>query len=377
VIDLVEGRPPAADFDDDVFGGGLPDERSRVFVPVVGPGGDRGGEVLDAVEGAAAESFVGEFFEPPFDEVEPGTGGRGEVKVPAATIFVGQPLLDGRGGVRGQVVQDDVDTEAARDGGVDLLEEPQYVGAGVPLAELGEHLPGGDVHRREHLDGAVASVVMGHRPGPARFHRQRRLRAVQRLALGLLVEGENNRPGRRFEVHPNDIDELLLKPGVVGHLERGDLPRLEVVVGPDLGDGVLADAQPRRQRPRRPAGAAVGRPLLMSHPQHFGHRPRRQGRLTTPALGDRPDAAHALLSEPGTPPPHRIRVHPTSPADLVVGDPIGRPQQRPRLHHLPVQQRRRHRHPLQLESLLIGHRQRRSHHDRILPNNHVNLQAHH
>ncbi len=96
-----------------------------------------------------------------------------------------------------------------------------------------------------------------------------------------------------------------------------------------------------------------------------------------PATGKFDDAIHALLDEPGTPPPHRIRVHLTSPADLVVGDTLGRPQQCTRLHHLPVQQRRRHRHPPQLDPLFIRHQQRRSNHDRILPKNHVNLQAHH
>jgi len=47
------------------------------------------------------------------------------VKVPSAAIFVGQPLRDLRGGVGGQVVQDDVDAQAARDAGVDLFEESQ------------------------------------------------------------------------------------------------------------------------------------------------------------------------------------------------------------------------------------------------------------
>jgi len=54
--------------------------------------------------------------------------------------------------------------------------------------------------------------------------------------IGFLVEGEHHCPGRRFHIHANDIDQLLLEPGVVGHLERVDLPRLEVVIGPDLGD---------------------------------------------------------------------------------------------------------------------------------------------
>ena len=53
-FDLVEGGAAAADLGDDVLGGGFPDEWFRVLVPVLGPGGDRGGELGDAGEHAAA-----------------------------------------------------------------------------------------------------------------------------------------------------------------------------------------------------------------------------------------------------------------------------------------------------------------------------------
>ena len=53
-IDLAEGFTASLDFGDDVFGGGFPDERFGVGVPVFGPGRDRGGEVAHAGEGAAA-----------------------------------------------------------------------------------------------------------------------------------------------------------------------------------------------------------------------------------------------------------------------------------------------------------------------------------
>lgn len=49
---------------------------------------------------------------------------------------VGQPFRDFRGGARRQVVQDDVHAQPARDGRVDLFEEPQYVGAAVALAQM-------------------------------------------------------------------------------------------------------------------------------------------------------------------------------------------------------------------------------------------------
>ncbi len=52
-------------------------------------------------------------------------------------------------------------------GGVDLFEEPQHVRAGVALVQSGQNLTGGDVHRGEQVDRAVAFVVMGHRAGAA------------------------------------------------------------------------------------------------------------------------------------------------------------------------------------------------------------------
>jgi hypothetical protein len=84
----------------------------------------------------------------------------------------------------GQVVKHHMHGPAAGHG-VDLFEEPQHVGAAVALVQVGDHLAGGDVHRGEQVDGAVAFVVVGHRGGPAAFHRQRRLGAVQgRAPLG-------------------------------------------------------------------------------------------------------------------------------------------------------------------------------------------------
>ena len=61
----------AFDFEQDVFRSGGPGEWFRVVVPVVDPGVDGVGEVLEADEAAAAEAFVGEFGEPSFDQVEP------------------------------------------------------------------------------------------------------------------------------------------------------------------------------------------------------------------------------------------------------------------------------------------------------------------
>jgi len=75
--------------------------------------------------------------------------------------------------------------EAEGHAGVDLFEEPEHFRAGVTFVQFGEHLTGSDVHRREQINGPVAFVVVSHRPGPSRLHRQRRLGPVQCLTLRL------------------------------------------------------------------------------------------------------------------------------------------------------------------------------------------------
>ncbi len=221
-----------------------------------------------------------------------------------------------------------------------------------------------DIHRREQVGRAVALVVVGHRAGPARDHRQARLGAVHRLALGLLIEAEHHRPLGRIHVQPDDINELGLELRVVGDLERADLPRLEIVVGPDLGDGVLTEPETLGQQPGRPVRPAVARLLVAGHPHDLRDRSLGQRRLTATPLGNLPHAVHALLDEASSPPPNGIGRDLTAPRDLLIGHPIAGPQQRLGLKHLPVRQRRGRRHPLQLGTLCRRHGQGRSSHNR-------------
>ena len=71
---------------------------------------------------------------------------------------------------------------------VDLLEEGQHVAAGVAPPGLVQDFSGGDVERREQVQGAAASVVMGHRAGSGRHHPPMRLnprlgKTLQRLPI--------------------------------------------------------------------------------------------------------------------------------------------------------------------------------------------------
>ena len=87
-FDVVEGVAFSLDFLDDGFCGGFPGHGFGIKVPVLCHVGDGIGEGGDVAERSAAWSFIGEFFEPSLDGVQPGTRGRREVQMAAATIPV-------------------------------------------------------------------------------------------------------------------------------------------------------------------------------------------------------------------------------------------------------------------------------------------------
>jgi hypothetical protein len=72
-------------------------------------------------------------------------------------------------------------------------------------------------------------VVVRHRSGTARLHRQTWLGAVERLDLALFVDREDDRMGRRIDVKVSDVFELLSKPRVGRQLEHTDAMRRELV----------------------------------------------------------------------------------------------------------------------------------------------------
>jgi hypothetical protein len=141
----------------------------------------RGDQLVDAAEHASADHLVGQFAEPPLDQVQPGAGGGGEVQVEAGML--GQPGFDLGFGVGAVVVHDQVDLQLARHLAVDDPQEPEELLVPVPGEALTDHVAGQHVQRGEQGGGAVALVVVGDRAGPAGFDRQAGLGAVQRLLI--------------------------------------------------------------------------------------------------------------------------------------------------------------------------------------------------
>jgi len=94
-------------------------------------------QVRDGVEHPATQGFVREVAKPSLHQVEPGTGGRGEVPVEARVG--GQPAPDVGVLVRGVVVQDQVDVQTLWGLPVDGLEETSRTRRGD--AEVGTIRP--------------------------------------------------------------------------------------------------------------------------------------------------------------------------------------------------------------------------------------------
>ena len=104
------------------------------------------------------------------------------------------------------------------------------------------------VESREQGRGAVALVVMRHRPAAALLHRQPRLGAVKGLDLALFIDRQHQSLVGRIEVEADDILDLGDEVRIARKLEGFRQMRLEPVRNPDL-DGAM------------PARAAIVRSL--------------------------------------------------------------------------------------------------------------------
>src|SRR3989454_3907525 len=134
--------------------------------------------------------------------------------------------------------------ERRRYGRLDRVEEPAEFHRAVPVVKLPDDLAGLDVQRGEERGRAMARVVVGpalHLPGP---HRQQRLRAIQGLNLGFLVDAQDQRLVRRIEVEPHDVADLVDEQRILGQLERLDPMWAQAERAPDPTDRRLAEPTP-------------------------------------------------------------------------------------------------------------------------------------
>lgn len=140
----------------------------------------------------------------------------------AAVGQIAEPTFDVGMLMGGVVVHDQVQVEFAGCLLVDALQ-----GAEELLAPVLRHaIPDdGTVQRRkgrEQRRGAVALLVVGHRPAAARFHGQVRLGPVQRLNLALFIHAQHQRLIGRSPTTP--VVDGLARFGAVLTSRSGSFP---------------------------------------------------------------------------------------------------------------------------------------------------------
>ena len=196
-----------------------------------------------------------------------------------------------------------------------------------------EHRAVQDVERGEQRGGAVADIVVGHRPGLAGLERQTRLGAVQGLDLALLVDREHDRMARGRQVQPDDVRELGDELGITAALEAAQAVGLQPVGRPDPLHGPQGQAGGLGHHPAGPVGRLAGR-LAAGQRHHALHG--RLGRRRLAGLSGLvvQQPVDAGLGEALLPAPHRRPADPGAPGDLRHVQPLGRVQDDPGPRHM-------------------------------------------
>jgi len=341
-------------FFEDRVGRGGPLERLAVCVVVGDEVIDALYELFDAGERAAADDLVGNQREEPFDLVEPGAVGRDEVHVPARSRR--QPCLDLRMAVGGVVVGNAVDVQFGGHSLVDLAQEGEEFL--VPVARLAcrQHRTVEDVEGGKQGGGAVALVVVGDPLDIAQPHGQHGLRALQRLALTLLVHADHHGVVRRAQVQADDIAQFFDEERVIGELEAFGAVRLQAKELEIARNAALGDARLGSHRAHAPVRRAVGRLGVQRRLDQLRHAlvvdragPARPNIVVQPS--------HAPLDESRAPLPHRGLGHLQALGDGAIGLALGAAQDDARPVAQCRWQRATARERLQLRPLLLRQHQ--------------------
>src|SRR6201987_3095921 len=105
----------------------------------------------------------------------------------------------------------------------------------------------------------MADIIMGLSAAIALFERKSTLRALQRLALTLLVAAEHQRFFGRIQVQPDNVPEFLFKVRVVGNFESFQPMRLDVVPVPNALHGAPAHPSLTGHRTNTPPDSSLRR----------------------------------------------------------------------------------------------------------------------
>ena len=266
-----------------------------------------------------------------------------------------QPLPDLGVLVRRIVVQHEVDVQLRRHLPVDQPQERQELLVTVPLPALPEHLSSGDVQGGEQRRRAVPDVVVGVAFGVAEAHRQRRLGAIERLNLRLLVHAQDHRVVGRVEVQPDDVAHFLDEERIGGQLEGLRQMRLDPEQGEPALYRALGNALSSPQGACTPMRGGGGL-LLKGTVDHRRHFVVVIGPGTTGAEFV-VQALDAGRSEAPSPLADGLWCDTEAPRDGRVGQAFGTGEDHPGSHDQGVGQGGRLGNAVELILLLVGERE--------------------
>src|SRR5262245_3031175 len=179
------------------------------------------------------------------------------------------------------IVQNEMQVQGLRHRLIDSIEEATKLYRPMTTMKLADNSATLDFQRRKQRSGPVTSIVVTAPFALARPHRQHWLRAVQGLNLCLFVNTQNQGFGRRIEVQPHNITNLLDEQRIPGKFESFAPMGSQCKGVPDTPYGGVAQAARLRHRTSAPMRGIL-RCRLQGHRQHPLHL-----RITEPKGGSR------------------------------------------------------------------------------------------
>src|SRR5215469_1444325 len=184
----------------------------------------------------------------------------GRLKLPRrGHFFTAESVKKRRMFMGGVVVEDDVDRFVGGNLALDGVEKADEFDMAVALHAAADDGAIEHAECREQGGSAVPLVVMRHGLAASGLDWQAGLGAVERLDLALFIDRQHHRMGRRIDIEPDDIGELVSKAGVARTLEGAQPMRLQFVLLPSALHRTQRDADGFGHRPAGPVSGFVRR----------------------------------------------------------------------------------------------------------------------
>ena len=165
--------------------------------------------------------------------------------------------------VRGEVVQDDVNSLPRGTQGYDLLQKGDELTAGMTGSSFAVDATGGGIQRRIQRERSVPVVLKAVAFSASWRERQDGIETIQGLNGGLLIDAEHGRVLGRLQIEAEDISRFGFELGIVASHVAFEAVRFQAGFLPNPMHGVFADAQ----RGSQLAATPVRRPIAGFSPR--------------------------------------------------------------------------------------------------------------